>query len=109
MNTPWIKVMEEFRGRRLAVHDDLARCGKVDLSAVNVQNALGWLIYHRFVTADHGTLRACDVAEAKRAWQELGPATNAADTLSTAESAPAPQPAARPRVHDHQAKLFAET
>lgn len=117
MNTPWAKIMEEFRGRRLAVHDDLLRGRTVAYGDVNVQNALGWLIYHRLVTLDNGSRRACDVPEAKRNWQEHGPATEAAQTFAAQASAKGQVPSARattatalerPRVHDHQAKLFAE-
>lgn len=136
MNTPWVKIMAEFRGRRLAVHDDIARGRALDLADSNVQNALGWLAYHHLVWRNAtGQLQARDASEAQHHWRN-GPAKNASEIFSaqvaerpnatTGDNSPSrasvgeagqqldstasagSNPAlCRPRVHDHQAQLFA--
>lgn len=109
--------MHEFRGRRLAVYDDLARGGAVEWRDPNVQNALGWLAYHHLVWRNgEGRLQARAGDEAQALWQR-GAAKDAEQLVTAclatpAECAPvepvrtAPE-MERPRVHTRQVEFFA--
>lgn len=79
---PWEDVMAGLRGRRLAIYDDILRYGahQVDWEWVSVNHAedVEWLANHRFITRDElDTWRARPVKEARRIYEEKGPANPA--------------------------------
>lgn len=92
--------MEGFRGLRLAVHCDLAQgnANMVDLQNLKHQEALGWLVFHRFVWVEkqnHGEFRREDLMtrspiEARKLWMEQGPAKDVAARLFVGHSFEAP-------------------
>lgn len=109
----WLTIMAGLRGRRLAVFDDLQRGVPLDAHDTRVQEALGWLVFHRFAWHDGRTYVARSTAEARELWQKQGTANTEAGAVlrhlqesATPAAAPTPEPE-RPAVHAHQAQFFA--
>jgi hypothetical protein len=104
--TEWQDILGALRGRRLAVLDELCSGLVPDQRDLKVQEALGWLVYHRFVQVDEASLVPRSVLEAQRIWRADGPARELAGRMFQhvappvseppgAEVAPRPAPAAR--------------
>lgn len=123
----WLEIMAGFRGLRMAVHADIDDGVQPVTNALRLQEALGWLVYHRLVWHDHSTgsgqaacYRARSPREAQALWASEGAAKAEAAEVARqrpaesaelrAESQATGEPAAaavRPRVHAHQPELFA--
>jgi hypothetical protein len=109
MATSWNEIMRELAGRRLAVLDAVLRDECVDTADPKVQNALGWLAFHRFVyrTSD-GKLRGRRGAEAQQVFQTEGAAADAGRIAESRELSVESRTAAQQvPVQPHQVQFFA--
>jgi len=128
----WMEILAGLRARRLAVLDDLARGVEINTADTKVQEALGWLVYHRFVWHDGRAYVARETAAARELWLKHGPAKDeAADVARSidyaeemrkaAAAAPEIPPEIRAKmdadraaaqanrpVHPHQVQFFSE-
>lgn len=105
----WLDIMAALRGPRLAIYDDLLRCGAMDYdrltaccaTQLDVEAALAWLVVRRMVFLDGGQWAARPLAVARETYERDGPA-----------EAPAGAPrqrietGARAVVQPHQVQFF---
>ena len=109
----WLEIAEGFRGRRLAVWDDIAEGKEIDTNDARVEAALGWLIFHRFVWHDGTRLVTRTMEAARTLWKQAGAAKEEAANVARQAAAPIDAALAwlvgmEPRaVHPHQTSLFA--
>jgi len=69
----WHEVMDGLTGRRLAVYDDLQHGKAVAEQAPVIENALGWLAYHRFIYRNaEGKLVTRSIKDARAQWEAQG-------------------------------------
>lgn len=73
----WHVIMDGLSGRRLAVYDDIQHGRKIAHEAPLIQNAMGWLAYHRFIHKDGDQLVARSISAAREIWLREGPAADA--------------------------------
>lgn len=108
--TPWPEIMAGLTGLRLALWDESLHVGAIEVRNADEQAAVDWLYRHHlvFVHEMTGYYHAQAVAAAAARWEKTGPKDSATDYAKAARERhpPAPLPAARPRVHAHQAELF---
>lgn len=130
----WHEIVDGLRGRRLAVYDDLLNGKPVNVDAPEIQNALGWLGFNRFVYRDGDRLVTRPVLRARDLYITDGPARDSAGLCNqlperdgpaapinwvegrSDKAAPCPAPATAPAtvtekpkpraVHTHQTSLF---
>lgn len=92
MNTLWKHVMGGLVGRRLALYEEVAFGRKPDTRDLEIQDALGWCIYHRFIERDGERYNALPIAEAKARWENEGPASAAAADVGREPQPHSPDP-----------------
>lgn len=83
-STDWTEIMRQLTGRRLAVYDDVLQGRRLALGDLRVQDALGWLVFHRFVWMEEvDEPRARPTLAARDMFLRDGPAKDSAAKLLT--------------------------
>lgn len=84
----WSEIMAQLRGTKLHVYDDILQGVQPVESALRIQEALGWLVYNRFVWKDGDRYAARTFAEARALWLADGAARIEAANVARPVTAP---------------------